>query len=340
MKFNIKELLWLLAMGLFYVAIGIMGSWFPVIYILACIFGIPFSLYVYKKGIKFSSFLMPVVVMASIVFIRDERTFIMLLLLLFIPSFLCGIYYHKQKNLPKNIIMLSIAYLFGWIGILIIWRFVYCIGIIPEYFSLTNTIEAQFLKEMSNQYELLLSNIQNTSKASFYAFGEDANKLLEDYSLYRQAIKQSFYLVKYLFPTFIFIFGFFSSIVQVLLTKLILKAFRWESPSMKEITNIGFTPLTVFFLGITWMFRGDMDNLLYPDIIMAVDNVLVIFSLFMFIVGIMFTIYVIRNAKAGAGFKVLVGILSFLSIIISPFLFVLLGFFEGIFNFRKTERFL
>lgn len=340
MKLTIKDILWLLAMGLFYTGVGILGYLFPVVYILTCFFGIPYSLYVYKRGFKASAFLMPVSVMIVLIFVSGTRASILLLLLLFMPSFVCGFYYHHQKNLPKNIIMLSIAYLSGWIGVLIIWNFVYKIGIISEFYSFTSLIESHYLKEMSRQYEMILNTFQETGKLSLYTLGEDPKKFAENYSLYRLTVKQSFFLIQYLFPAFIFIGGFFSSLVQVLFAKLILKALKWKSPKIKEITNIGFTPLTVGLLGLTWLLRGSMDDRLYPQLTMAMDNVLVIFSFFMFIVGVLFTIHVIKNAKAGAGFKTFIGILSFLSIILSPFLFVVLGFFEGIFNFRKTERFL
>ena len=340
MRLTIKDILWLLAMGLFYTGIGIHGYKVPFLYIFVCFFGIPYSLYIYKKGLEASSFLMPVAVMSVLVFVSDPRASILLLLLLFMPSFVCGLYYHNQKNLPKNIIMLSIAYLSGWIGVLIIWNFVYKVGIISEFYSFTSLVENQYLKEMSRQYETILINLQDTGKASLYSLGEAPKTFAENYALYRLAIKQFFFLIQYLFPALIFIGGFFSSIVQVLVAKLILKALNWKSPKIKEITNVGFTPLTVGLLGLTWLLRGSMDDRLYPRLIMAMDNVLIIFSLFMFIVGVFFTIHVIKNAKAGAGFRAFIGILSFLSMIVSPFLFVVLGFFEGIFNFRKTERFL
>ena len=340
MKFSIKDILWLLAMGLFYTGVGVLGYSLPVLYILACFFGVPYSLYVYKKGTQMSSFVMPVVVLSVLIFTVSPRAAIMLILLLLMPSFVCGIYYHKQKNLPKNIIMLSIAYLSGWIGLLIIWNFAYKVGIISRFYSFTNFVENQYLSQLSKQYELLLNNLQGTGATSLYLLKEDPVKFAENYSLYRLAIKQSFFLIRYLFPAFIFIGGFLSSIVQVLFTKLILKALKWESPKIKDITNIGFTPLTVGLLGLTWLIRNDMDDRLYPRLAMAMDNVLIIFAVFMFIVGVLFTIHVIKNAKAGARFKAFMGILSFLSIIVSPFLFVILGFLEGIFNFRKTERFL
>ncbi|NLK21775.1 MAG: hypothetical protein GX308_06765 [Epulopiscium sp.] len=83
-----------------------------------------------------------------------------------------------------------------------------------------------------------------------------------------------------------------------------------------------------------------MDSSIYPEITMATDNLLVIFSIFMFIMGILFTIHVIKNSRTGLWWKALVSILSLLSVIFSPFLFVTLGFLEAIFNFRKKERFL
>lgn len=340
MKLDIKGILWFLIMGLFYMGIGVLGHWFSPVYIFAFFLGVPFSIYIYKKGIEFSSFLMPIIVIFFLSFMGIQRGAMMIFFLLFIPSFICGIHYYYKKNLPRNIIMLSIGYLFGWICVLILWNFLYHIEVIPQFFALTQEIENLYLRELSYLHEIALGNIKDGGKVALSILGQNPKTFIEGYPFYRLAIKQSIYLMQYLFPVFIFIFGFLSSIIQVLLTKLILKALNWKAPSLKEIGNIGFTPLTVGLLGLTWILRSGMDERAIPVLTMVVDNVLVIFSLFMFLIGILFTIYIIKNSKTGVGLKILVSILSVFSMILSPFLFVILGLFEAIFNFRKTERFL
>lgn len=340
MRLNSKEILWLIAMGLFYIGIGVLSFWFSPIYLFTWILGVPFSLYVYKRGTNILSFSMPIVVLVVLTAIGMGKAAMMITLLLFIPSFICGICYNKQINLSKNIILSSVAYLFGWTGMLIAWNFIYKIGVIDRFYSFTNAVETYYLKELSNQYSLIFKSIKEAGDIQNTALGQNPKKIMEMYPLYRLAFKQFIYLIQYLFPVIIFVFGLFASLIQILFTKLILKSLDWKAPSLKQILNIGFTPATVGVLGLTWLIRGGMDSSIYPEITMATDNLLVIFSIFMFIMGILFTIHVIKNSRTGLWWKALVSILSLLSVIFSPFLFVTLGFLEAIFNFRKKERFL
>ncbi|WP_058486057.1 DUF2232 domain-containing protein [Defluviitalea phaphyphila] len=331
MKLNIKEILLLIVIGLFYIWIGSFGYGFLSIYFFSSLLGIPFILYVYKKGLTAFSFLIPLIVISYLIINGMHKEAIITLLIIFIPSFLCGIYYNKQKSLSKNIVIVSIGYLCGYIGILILWNILYNIDIISELYVLLDFFQSQYIEQFTQKYNILIQNVD---------IQIDSETLKQIYINYRFQIKQAVYLMKYLFPSIIFIFGFFTSIFQVLFVKLILKILNWKAPSIKEITNIGFTPITIIVLGFTWLFRTGIDKDYYPYLSMIIDNVLIIFSVLIFIIGILFIVHIIKNSKTSIGIKIFISIFSIISVIFSPLLFIILGSFEALFNFRKTERFL
>lgn len=343
MKLDIKEILWLFAMGLFYIGIGILSFIIPIIYVFSCFLGVPFSIYIYKKGINRFSLLLTLIVSLILLFCGMGNSAFMILLLLFIPSIICGLFFNKQVNLPKNIINLSIIYFLGWIGMIIIWSFIYNIKFIEGFYSIIHLLEKQLLSNLVIQYNHIsdvIENMQNTKNQFFQLMGYGDRDIVREYSFARLQVKYYFYLVQYLFPVFIFIFGFFSSFLHVLFTKLILKSLEWKSPSINQLFNIGVKPLTIVLMGLILIFRVTIIGNINPALMRSIDNTLTIFLLFIFMIGILFAIYIIKNSHSGLGWKVFLAIFSVISLMINPSLYVLLGFLESVFNFRKKERFL
>lgn len=347
MKLNIKEILWLFAMGLFYITIGLMGNVFPLIYVFSFILGVPYIIYIYKKGVESYSLLLALIIVAILIFSDKGKSALMIVLLVFIPSLISGLFFNKKINLSKNLIQLSIIYFLIWIGIIIIWDYIYNVNLMESFYSIMNSFEEISLNQLIKVFDEIRIDKEGVKSVRNALFkmrdysNEDITKL---HAIYRLVIKYYYYLIQYLFPVFVFVFAFFSSFIQVLVSKLVLDNLTWEAPSLKQLFNIAVRPLTIVLVGLMLIIRTTITSKLSPELIISIDNILVIFLFLMFLIGLLFAIHIIKNSDSRYNFKLALIILTIINLILSPFLFIsliiMLGIFETIFNFRNKERFL
>jgi uncharacterized protein YybS (DUF2232 family) len=322
--------------------VGFIGSHFFLLYLLAGFMGFPLSMYIYQKGKEPISLFAIGVVVVLLGFFQNPIAAISLCGLILIPSFLCGIFYKKQVSIPENIIIVTISYFIGWISLFILLRWYYGMNVISEFYTTVQYLEQQILAQLSSQQQMMIENLPNMKEAfqsvPFLHITEE--ELLQSYAIRKILIKEMFFYVQRLFPTILFLFYLFCAFANVLITKLILSLLKWKSPSIKQMIDFGVSRLAAVLFVLTWIIGESLDESTYPVLTMAFENIIILFSILMFVLGILFLIYLLSHLKVGTTLKVLLTITGVIWIVVSPLLFVIIGFLETVFNFRKAKQLL
>ncbi|HPT76294.1 MAG TPA: DUF2232 domain-containing protein [Defluviitaleaceae bacterium] len=346
MKLNTKEILWLFAMGLFYIGLGFLGHIFPPVYLFSFVLGVPYVIYVYKKGTEWSSLLMALIVVLVLVFSHMGSSALIITFLLFIPSAICGLFFNKQIILSKNIINLTVIYFVVFFGMILLFNYAFNINIMDDYHSIVATLEKIWDKSLNSKYEMYRQNPEFAQSyiKKLFPKNYDGISLSKLYALEKLALKYNIYFMTYFFPFFVFLFGFFCAFIQVLVTMLILQGLNWKAPNIKHISDIAIKPLTIGLFGLIAILRVNIANYINPLLIVSMDNILLIFFMFIFLIGFMFVIHILQRINSGYNFKIISIILLLVVMKEMPDLFIVLfitlGLLEAIFNFRNKERFL
>lgn len=329
---------WALALAAFYIVLGVMGSQFYYIYIVAGILGIPLSLWTAKYGIRSANmiiFLGATVTVGIWVGVIPS----MVLLTVIIPSIVCGYLYQQKKPLSTIILTVGLSYFLSILIFVGIMNLVYNINIFVGYLNALTQLEKHMLQYLSQQETYMLGQLPQLRSIWGSVFKLTEEQLVQSYGIQRIVVSQLIYMMQHNYPALLLISMTMVALFQVMLQKLLMYVLEWESPPVKELAIFSISPGVPFLFVLSIIINNTVDVNRYSTISIGIDNMQMIFLGLMFIVGILFTVHMIKTSRSGIGFKIVMTVLSIFWLLMMPIMYVFIGFIEGIFNFRRIKRF-
>lgn len=328
MKKGSKNIIGYMGILLLYTLVGIIGTYIPLIYTLFPLLGIPLTLWSYKKNTGWmwiGSIIIPVLV--SLLGHPTSSAF--LFLMLGIPSVISGLQIREKDSIPQVLFITGLVYFAGFFLFSFYLKQIQGIHVPTLYYSYVENWQVWFLGLLEEQQKLLQSSTGGTLNQEV---------LFQSYGIMRMAAKEAAYLLQNLFPSILLVLCMVGALIQVVLGGLIIQGMGWEEIHFASLTQMGVTPIIPILLLCTWLLAATTNLENYWILETALSNVLFVFSILFFYLGVLLVIHIIRASKINMVFRILIGFFSFVWFFLSPSFFVFLGFFDGLFNLRKTKQ--
>ncbi|NMA82407.1 MAG: DUF2232 domain-containing protein [Epulopiscium sp.] len=307
--------------------LGIAGIYLPFLYILFPLIGIPLILGIYKIENHWT-WLVSIGIAFLIGLLGNSISSVLLILLIILPTALSGWQIRQEESLPRVIIITGLAYFVGFFLFFFYMKWGQGVDIPSLYYSAVQKWEIWFLKVIEEQQALLASNTR---------LALDQDLLLQSYGIMRMATKEAAYQFQILFPSLFFIICIITSAIVVLISTLVIQAMGWKEINFTTLTKMKVSPGIPILLICTWLL-GSIPTIANQWILdTAISNLIFVFSILFFYLGVLLVIYIMSNSKMKMVFKILLGIMSVMWLFLSPSFFVFLGFFDGLFNMRKDK---
>ncbi|WP_054742900.1 DUF2232 domain-containing protein [Cellulosilyticum ruminicola] len=142
-------------------------------------------------------------------------------------------------------------------------------------------------------------------------------------------------LIKQLFASMIIIHTFICTIIQVLITHIILRRKDKELPKFGQLLDFKISRLLLVVLAGAILLVATATDSLSSTMILGMNVVVIMYMLFM-LLGLLSVIGIIKKSSINKGLKIISSIFLGVLIIVSPTLLILFGFLDTVFNFRKV----
>lgn len=317
-----REIIWINLVIAFYLLIGFWNIYDISQIILWPILSIPMTLLLIKTHQKEIITLLGVILSVVISFLTKGRfdpvVVSAFLLFTLAPAFIFGALYIKQIVIPYIILATTVVVFLSGI---IFLTFCKLLGIdyLELYFAGLDTMQ-----NMWNSY------ITSPEIQKFFQEGE---KIL---ILYAQNMGKLVLQAKRTYPATLFISSLIGSTVHLLSIQLIARIRYWERPDMKEILNIGLSPVVVWVLAGLWIISSQMGGA-DTHITFAVESMLVVLFIMLQIIGFISIIAMSTKLDGKKIMRILLIIIAAFWLIFSPTLLVIIGCIDSIFNPRKVK---
>lgn len=322
MKPKQKEIMWISIVIAFYLLTGFLGIYNISQLIMWPIFAIPMSLFLIKTGQKEVVALLGVMLSVSISFITtgtfDPVIISAFLLFILAPAFIFGVLYRKKINIPLIIINTTITVFLNSIIFLTFSR-VLGTDYLEIYFSSLDTLQGIWNESFTNpEVQQLLPEGEN---------------VLE---MYAQIIGKMVLQAKRTYPATLFTTALTGTTVHLLVVQLIARIGSWERPAMREILNVGLSPVAAWVLVGLWIVGSQVGSIDSTITFASESMLVVLFTLFQIIGMISIIVMTLKLSAKTIIRTVLIGI-SVFWLIFNPTLLVIVGCLDSMFNVRKVK---
>lgn len=319
MKQDTKGTLTLCALLVFYIVIAILGIYSIGNTILLPILAVPLTLYMIKNTLGINTHILyHVAVLLSIYALTGRIESLLIYIVgIGVPVYAVSYYYKKKYPLPNTIMYAGVISAAAFLLYQVIMK-EFGVNYELQYILLTEELKTVLLPMIISQF---------TAASSIVDKGVEVQ--------IAQTFIGNFDLIKQLFAAMLIINAFICTIVQVLITHVILRRKDKELPTLGQLLDFRVSKvLLVILAGAIFLMAMTTDSL-SGTMILGVNLVVVIYMLFM-LVGFLSVIGIIRKSSINKGLKIISGIFLGVLIMLSPTLLILFGFLDTIFNFRKV----
>lgn len=322
MKAKHKEIIWVNLVIAFYIVTAYSGIYDITTMMLWPILAVPMSLLLIKTGKKELVALVGVMLAIIVSFIGTGRLnpIVISVFLLFVlaPAFVSGTLYHKKASIPRIIIGTTIMIFLSGIIFLSLGKI---LGI--EYLEMYFTSLDAFQDAANNElgYEMMKDLLPE---------GENIREF------YEQAMGMAILQAKRTYPAMLFTVSLITSTMHWLLIQFIAYVRSWKRPLMKDILNVGLSPVAAWVLVSLWLVAANLGNV---DTVwtFTIESMLVVLFIMFQIIGMISLIVMIGKIGTKKIFRILLTAISIFWFIFNPTLLIMVGCLDSMFNFRKVK---
>ncbi len=320
-----KEIIWINIVIAFYILTGFLGIYDISQMIKWPIFAIPMSLLLIRTGQKEIVGLVGVMLSVLVSFLSSGKfnpvvisTFLLFILA---PAFIFGTLYIEKTNIPRIIIATTITVFLNGI-IFLTFNKLLGVDYLELYFLGLDTLQDIWNDSLTDpQMQQLLPEVENV------------------HEIYARFIGKMILQAKRTYPATLFTLSLITSTIHLLVIQLITRIRRWERPAMKEILNVGLSPVAAWVLVGLWivgMQVGSVDN----TITFVTESMLVVLFTMFKIIGLISLIVMAMKLGAKKITQILLIVISLFWLTFNPTLLVIIGCLDSMFNFRKVKTLL
>ncbi|QUI20934.1 DUF2232 domain-containing protein [Vallitalea pronyensis] len=219
-----------------------------------------------------------------------------------------------KTSFKDTVTLFSLGLFVSIIGIIALINTWYDMDIIGYYYRIIEGVEADFI----SVYRSLLADDMNN---------------LEEYTLVIDYLKGVFSFLRYYYPAMLYMICMGLSCILVLIFKLVTHQMAMDTLKLSHLLNVKVSRHIIFFLlGVMLIkaFITDGSNLL----LIAINNLLIILIVMLFLLGILFEVFMIMRTESGRQ-KFFLIMMSVFCLIFFKTYFVIAGFIEGTFQMRS-----
>ena len=322
MKAKHKEIIWVNLVIAFYIITALGGLYGIANMMLWPILAIPMSLLLIKTGKNEVVGLVGVMlaIIISVISTGGLNPIIISIFLLFVvaPAFVVGTLYRKQANIPLIIIGSTVTIFLSGI---IFLSFSKLLGIeyLEMYFAALDAMQ----DTVNNELGLQLMK-------EFIPEGENVKEL------YAQAMGTMILQAKRTYPAMLFTVSLITSTMHLLLVQFVAYVRSWKRPLLKDILNVGLSPVAAWVLVGLWLVTANLGT---ADTVwtFTIESMLVVLFMLFQIIGLISLIVMIGKIGTKKIFRILLTTISIFWFVFNPMLLIIIGCLDSMFNFRKVE---
>jgi hypothetical protein len=281
----------------------------PLSLVMQLLFAIPVIIYVYKKDVN--NIILGIAIINVIIhtmLFGYFSSFIVFMLYL-LPSIIIGRLLRTNRALSITIIFGTLVCFFSAIFVIFMYGQMFHVDLVAQYYEAIDQFTAEY-------FSLIDSVIDDTMALE--------KQVLKTY------INHSVDIIKYYYIAIMFNFILISVFIQTTLSRLILNFLGWKKFKIKRLITYNLPRSFIVFFAVLYVFKEVTSNLQF---ITTLDNLISICIFVLFSAGVLFEIFLILNTKR-RGIKLLLVVISIISIFIFPTYFVGIGLVETLLKLR------
>lgn len=306
-----------------YVLLGIVGVYSLTLIFLAPLLMTPMAIFLMgnKKNYKRDLFIHLIISILLYVFTNRIQEVLLYIVSVAVPAHIFVTCYRKKLALPQ------IAMYTG-VGMIAVF-YLYIIGMKymqVDYIQMYNSL----LDAAKSQYEIIFNELVANQNQAISA---EMSKQLA--SMKRQLL-DSVDVLKYLYPTLLLQVGVVLGVVSTIFITFIGRFKKWRMLPLVQFANFKFSKWMSGLLllsGFVALFMGNGSNE-----VLALATNLYFFTMYLLqIIGLIASIMLVKKSKLATTTRTMVIVLCVLTYFTMPFIMMIVGLADTLFNFRKVD---
>ncbi len=321
MNQDIRQYVKLLMISLLYIALGIIGIYSSTLIFLVPLLMTPMAIYLMSSKRSYTRDIIMHMMISILIFGMTMRLDEALLYLISVavPAHILVACYRKQYSVPHVAMYTGIGTV-GLFYIYIIAMKYLQIDYIAMYNALLDAFKVEYIKMIEEMSQM--TNMSEQMAVQIKVIKEQLPKIIS--------------LFKYTYPAMLLEAGIVIGLLSTAIITLIGRMKKWRMASLTQLVNFKFSKwMAGLFLiaGFIIQFSsGGNDSLTALGI-----NLYYFISYLLQLIGIVALIMIIRKSKWSSGLKVISIVLSLMMFWTTPFIMMIIGLGDTLFNFRKVD---
>lgn len=321
MNQNIRQYVKLLMISLLYIALGIIGIYSSTLIFLVPLLMAPMAIYLMSSKRNYIRDIIMHIVISIIILSMTMRLDEVLLYLISVavPAHIFVACYRNKYSIPHIAMYTGIGTV-GLFYIYIIAMKYLQIDYIGMYNALLDAFKVEYIKLIEEMSQM--TNMSEMMAIQIKVIKEQLPKIIA--------------LFKYTYPAMLLEAGIIIGILSTVIVTFIGRIKKWRMTSLTQLVNFKFSRWMVgLFLISAFVIQfsaGANDSLTALGV-----NLYYFISYLLQLIGIVSLIMMIRRSKWSSGLKVMSIVLSVMMFWTAPFIIMIIGLGDTLFNFRKVN---
>ncbi|MCT4685990.1 DUF2232 domain-containing protein [Vallitalea sp.] len=272
---------------------------------------IPIAIYSLQYKIDSRLICCMLAVSIGIYMLYSVEDFILYSMLIILPAFIISYIVKEEIVFSKALSFTSLLMFVCFLGAIILLRYICNIDIIEWYFNIIDVLEIEFTNMYSGFFKANTNSIQ-------------------EYSIAMGTFKKTFHFMKYYYPALLYLLCLGMSFISILCIRAIAIKANIYSHGLGNILGLKVSRSMIVFLLIAICTKALSSN---SYLLIAINNILVILTVMLFLLGILFEISVIKRVRS-VGRRSLLILVSIFCLVFFQAYFVVVGFIDSVFQIR------
>lgn len=321
MNQDIKQYIKVLMIITIYISLGLIGIYSSTLIFLVPLLMAPMSIYLMGSRKNYKRDLLMHVMIAGILYFVTRRLDEALLYIISVavPSHILVSCYRQKLSIPHIAIYTGI----GTVGIF----YLYIVGMkyfqmdyVQAYNVILDTFEVEYIKLLEKVTQM--SNIPDQTLAQIKVIKEQLPNVID--------------FLKYTYPAMLLEAGVLIGLISTIIITLIGKIKKWRMPSLAQLVHFKFSRWMAALLVIAGLIIQVSSH--EQEAILALGiNLYYFVSYLLQLMGIVTLIMLIRRSNWTSGLKMMSILLSIMVFLSTPFIIMIIGLGDTLFNFRKVD---
>ncbi|QUH29482.1 DUF2232 domain-containing protein [Vallitalea guaymasensis] len=239
--------------------------------------------------------------------------FILYSMLIILPAFIISYIVKEEIAFSKALSFTSLLMFVCFLCAIISLKYICKIDVIEGYFNIIDALEIEFTNVYSGFFKANTNSIQ-------------------EYSIAMGTFKNTFHFMKYYYPALLYLLCLGISFISILCIRVIAIKAKLYDHGLGNILGLKVSRSMIVFLLITICTKAfNLSSNSY--FLIAINNILVILTVMLFLLGILFEVSVIKRVRS-AGRRSLLILVSIFCLVFFQAYFVVAGFIDSVFQIR------